>query len=702
MSFTSERTRSWADEVDEEIPLPDSTASPTQESTSADNDDRTTPKDAEIQSHFSDSSSDAEVNPEDGPKEPDEPFHDFDSSYDSVADDVDEWESFPDVEDAAEYASGPDPYGEVRLTEAAVQYFEEHPEAMSESALLPVAGIPFNDDGDIVHRSADFVNSGGEYRGPAKKGKLSLAHTHGMPSRFKAEVNSDAKGTRYQIERDIARKERDAAVENQRSWKVAYDELEYESGSNLQTKREKIASLTKELEACSDSLKYREEEQLDCLERLRETKAVLAQRQKEAESWKKAFEAQKPLAMIERERRMRKDEGLDGKVDAETQTELEIAAADAESQMIGAKAQVSALTVDMGTQTPPFSRAEVAVQTYPAAVADEATQTNAFGDLPLAVPTTLRRAVAAHIIQWLQDQVEWELREALPSVAVLSTLLCNDRTTLADVVRLIGVHGVSVAIEDLVGVLEEFFHHFGAIPAGIWATTDEYKSFDKAFDRLIADHTALYEANVELQQQLQGQHEALTKAASFDTDKIDISALEQLMEQARALKTQCDQLETLVDELRAQNAQFERDNKVLQAKNGELLGQAEEHRILLGVSEDKREQMFSEKAKIAEKYSRVREWIAATYDSSAAARLPSPCTPLPTRPGRVDSDEWDRSWLKDSRCPRNTRVARQSSASVGHSDPQVIVNVEVQPEGHVAWFFWRVIFPIIFYWLFLS
>jgi hypothetical protein len=172
------------------------------------------------------------------------------------------------------------------------------------------------------------------------------------------------------------------------------------------------------------------------------------------------------------------------------------------------------------------------------------------------------------------------------------------------------------------------------------------------------------------------------------------------MEQARALKAQCDQLETLVDELRAQNAQFERDNKLLQAKNGELLGQAEEHRILLGVSEDKREKMFSEKTKIAEKYSRVREWIVATYDSSTAARLPSPCTPLPTRPGRVGSDEWER--IEDIRSPRNARVVPQSSASAGHSDPQVIVIVEFQPEGHVEWFFWRVIFPIIFYWLFLS
>ncbi|KAK3680339.1 hypothetical protein LTR37_021318 [Vermiconidia calcicola] len=162
--------------------------------------------------------------------------------------------------------------------------------------------------------------------------------SHGMPSLLAATESDAAAARRNRIQLDLTKKEmekvREKLARTERELKAAERELEealderrealnerkfyYESAKEAGTKTESMQHVFRaageEIGKLKVVAKEREKQLTEC-------KNELAKAKVEAQQWKASFEKQRPLAMAERERRMRREQELSDVNDAGTQTD---------------------------------------------------------------------------------------------------------------------------------------------------------------------------------------------------------------------------------------------------------------------------------------------------------------------------------------------------------------------------------------------
>ncbi|KAK3051987.1 hypothetical protein LTR09_006941 [Extremus antarcticus] len=364
----------------------------------------------DTQSAFSDSSSSGEEASPDATTT-DDPFADFDSTVEH-----------PEQGDEATQPLT----AEEELTQEAEQKLS--PTAIQDGALMPFSG---RDEDTIKTRNVTYMRYPRE-KPPAKKGPIA----RGLPTRFKAESNDKADNERLRFSLDGAKGELNRLQHEQSEMA---DELRW-----TREELERIANKSRDAK-----LKFVD------VDTALKTKIV------EVDSWKAAFERQRPLAQAERQRVRRRELGLD-------------------TQEIGTQTESQDLEPSMG-------------QLIDAGIIADLTP-----DLLLAIPLGVRFDVAEHIARWLDMGGSGVDCDFMEQVEQVEGMLAAEGTTFASLVASLTQAGFSFSARHLAQQIGTVMRPLGEVPVGISYAAGSMQEVLQAFARLSEDHQRIQREYIEL------------------------------------------------------------------------------------------------------------------------------------------------------------------------------------------------------------
>ncbi|KAK3712774.1 hypothetical protein LTR37_008864 [Vermiconidia calcicola] len=270
-------------------------------------------------SHFSDSSSDGE---------------EADPS-------VEEDDGRPLTRQRSRASWAPEP-AETTIDDILIQQARENlgHDAVINKALRPYIGFNDGTEGELARQDHKLWMRQGrppKSQRPRDPDDASVG-SHGMPSLLAATESDAAAAQRSRIQLDLAKREmekvREKLARTKQELRAAERELEealderrealderkfyYESAKEAEAKSESLQHIFRaageEIGKLKEVAKEREKQLTEC-------RSELAKAKVEAQQWKASFEKQRPLAMAERERRMRREQELSDVNDVGTQTE---------------------------------------------------------------------------------------------------------------------------------------------------------------------------------------------------------------------------------------------------------------------------------------------------------------------------------------------------------------------------------------------
>ncbi|KAK5165431.1 uncharacterized protein LTR77_008960 [Saxophila tyrrhenica] len=594
----------------------------------------------------------------------DDPFADFDSTttpqigqqpFDELYDDDDNYD--PQTPESA-------------LLRAAAQ---RSPESLHSGALLPFKGLGYDDPagGAVLRRDVGHLRRGRSTAAPSGDRREVEANKrrNGMPSRLAAEGSDRLAAERYRMELGILRED--------------FKEAE-EMANRAQRYRD-------ERNGAAENHAWARSELQRAFDKASELKGQLERYKVEAESWEKAFKKQQPLAMVEKERRKRKEEGVEESRGCGTQTQhpadLSLrGVADAETQ----------------TQSPEDL-------TSIRQVVDAVARARMLLDVPFVLLGLARLEVAEHIARWLDmyGQQTVPASDFVELVEQIETLLATDELTVGSFIDSLKEAGFSFDTNNLAHTIETCLRQVGGVPVGISLEADAVERLNQVYAELAEENnlpqSQVEEMKEELRQVTQWCTEMSIRLAEGELKSEDKSPqqessrptttsledLEGLIEHGRALAAECHRLEETISSLQHQNSDLQRSNDRLRA-------QAAEQDAALATADRKRRKLNSEKAKVDEKYTRIRQWIVDSSTNSELP-LPSPCTPLPLNRKRrrgapsspqqrssseesAASGDWERKRVEELKNGRSMAVSTRTRRWDGNRSFQPTVNVDVKVE----------------------
>ena len=226
----------------------------------------------------------------------------------------------------------------------------------------------------------------------------------------------------------------------------------------------------------------------------RAAEELLKTARKQRDMWEKAFRANKELAWIERERRLRHESGEDGMEDRGVQTD------DLEVRNFTSRT--------LTDQTPPpsdiqMTDPETQIDVNSAVVAQppvRVVRQRSIPSPPIQWPREIRPQLVEHLVESINDSHQ-QLRGAEITALTeerLETLLGNGETTFDQLVLALDQDGFTFRPDHLAQEIERFIRPHGRVPAGVLIAALRFSNIDEAVTRLleeIADTQFQFEIN---------------------------------------------------------------------------------------------------------------------------------------------------------------------------------------------------------------